>query len=206
MKTINITEFAKRHFNKSFVGTKITSMTDEKFVDSLNFIKNIEKNEKTYGSFLHTDLVTYKRQGDFEFSRLITIGNFTNAKMATYPITLESAQYLRTDYSSRTPEELPVLSRWFEFPSWFNKPEAKYLTLVLYSKEQIDKENKNDEFDAEWGIVAILAHNGLDPEPMSPITMFRNSLGISEGGNGEPINKEKYLKSVEFWSKNANIK
>ena len=52
----------------------------EEFVENLKFIKDIEKNESTYGTFVHHNLVAYKRQGDFEFSRLITIQNATNAK------------------------------------------------------------------------------------------------------------------------------
>jgi len=206
MKSIVFTEFAKRHFNKNFAGTKITSHSTEDFLKLYKDIGDIEKNEYKYGQFVHNNLVYYKRQGDFEFSRLITILNYTNAKVATYPITLETLPYLRTDYSSRTQKELPVLSRWFDFPPQFEIPKAKYLTLVLYSKEQIEKETPGLILEADWGIVAILAHDNEEPEPMSPITIMRNALGIKYGGNGQPIDEIKYEKSVEFWKFNANIK
>ena len=98
--------------------------------------------------------------------------------------------------------------------------------LVLYSKEQIDKEarieydkffeNKKGfittqplspkPFDADWGIVAILGQTHPDEEPMKPITMMRNALGIVEGGSGTKLDREAYQRSVDFWSKNATIK
>ena len=41
---------------------------------------------------------------------------------------------------------------------------------------------------------------------MNPITMMRNSLGKEEGGSGVPLDRVKYMESVDFWSKNALIK
>jgi hypothetical protein len=134
------------------------------------------------------------------------VKNFTNAKTGTLPITLENYQYLRTGYSARTESELPIMERWFELP--IPAPTAKYLVLVLYSKEQLDKERKEgeEEFDGDFGVVAILAQMSAEEEVMKPITMMRNALGIEEGGSGVPIDRDAYKKSVEFWSKNATVK
>ena len=41
---------------------------------------------------------------------------------------------------------------------------------------------------------------------MDPITMMRNALGMDQGGSGVPLNREKYLKSVEFWEKHVIVK
>ena len=95
------------------------------------------------------------------------------------------------------------------------------MKLILYSKAQIDKE-ANEEikkkrpimskitpssyFNAEWGIVSILGLNSTDDEPMSPMTMLRNALGIEYGGSGAPLNDEEYVKSVKYWSEHAIIK
>ena len=57
-----------------------------------------------------------------------------------------------------------------------------------------------------WGVVAIMAHNGEAQEPMKPMTMMRNSLGIDEGGNGVPIDHKKYKESVEFWKGHVSVK
>lgn len=83
------------------------------------------------------------------------------------------------------------------------------------SKEQLEKEanlekeiNNEDyfSFNADYGIVAILGQSHPNEEPMKPETMIRNALGIEEGGSGVPLNKEKYLQSVEFWDKHVTVK
>ena len=40
---------------------------------------------------------------------------------------------------------------------------------------------------------------------MDPITMMRNALGKEEGGSGVPLDREKYMESVKFWSEHATI-
>ena len=39
---------------------------------------------------------------------------------------------------------------------------------------------------------------------MAPVTMMRNALGVEEGGSGVPLDREAYLRSVEFWRVHAN--
>jgi hypothetical protein len=39
---------------------------------------------------------------------------------------------------------------------------------------------------------------------MAPITMMRNALGVAEGGSGVALDRDAYLRSVEFWENNAN--
>ena len=63
-----------------------------------------------------------------------------------------------------------------------------------------------DKIDGDYGIVAILAQMSNREEPMTPMTMIRNALGITEGGSGVPIDREAYQKSVDFWSKHAVIR
>ncbi len=85
---------------------------------------------------------------------------------------------------------------------------------MLYSREQLLKEFKPKEegqefyFDdsVEWGIVSIMGTMEPKPDPLVPVTIMRNALGIEEGGNGETLNKETYLESVEFWKKYILVK
>jgi len=60
-------------------------------------------------------------------------------------------------------------------------------------------------YDADWGVVAILGQSSPVEEPMKPETMLRNALGVKEGGSGHELNREDYLKSVEFWEKNITV-
>jgi len=110
--------------------------------------------------------------------------------------------YVHTGYKARNDKELPVLSRWLEIA---DAPTAEYLCLVLYSKEQMGKEG-TDIGDADYGIVAILGQMHDNEEPMPPVTMMRNALGVDEGGSGVELDREAYARSVEFWDNHAIVK
>ena len=210
---IKITNFGMRHFDKKFSGTKITDKTIDEFEEFLN-LRVVDSETTNNGNQKFRVKIM---DGYAPFCKLIAIENFTNAKVGSLPIDISNYQYLRHGYSSRAKDELPVLSRWFEIP--LPSPVATYLVVVVYSKEQIIKEAEVEiektggggwidppDFDAEWGVVAILGQTHPNEEPMNPITMMRNALGMSEGGSGVPINKEKYLESVEFWKNSAIVK
>jgi len=213
---IKITEFAERHFDKDFGGTKILDMSVNEFE------KNINENEFVIQTLINQsnkseNIEFYDKitiiPGYADFCKLVAIPNFTNAKVGSMPITLENYQYLRSGYSARRQNELPVFSRWLELP--LGKPKAAWLILVLYDKKQIEKEeiekrveslDSNYTFDANWGVVAILGQSHNNEEPMKPETMLRNALGIEEGGSGVKLDRDSYIKSVDFWSNNATVK
>jgi hypothetical protein len=216
---IKITDFALRHFDPKFGGTKILDFTPDQFEVNINnndIYESLSLNIKNHCNVKITDSIRVKN-GYAPFCKLLAIQNFTDARIGSLPITLENYQYLRSGYSARRENELPVFSRWLELP--LGKPKAEWLVLVLYSKEQIDKEAEEEaeenmdldlsgasEFDADWGVVAILGQSHPNEEPMKPETMLRNALGIEEGGSGVPLDREQYLKSVDFWSNNATVK
>jgi hypothetical protein len=204
INSIKVTDFGKRHFEPKFGGTKIKDMSPEEF--EVWVIAELENFNNNYQSDIDCILPGYA-----DFCKLVCIRNTTSARTGSLPITIENYQYLRSGFYSRTTDELPVMDRWFELP--LSAPTAKYLMIVLYSKEQILKElsesSYKDEslhFDADWGVVAILGQMHSGEEPMKPITMMRNALGISEGGSGVPLDRERYAKSVDFWSNNATVK
>ena len=118
---------------------------------------------------------------------------------------------MKTSYAARTEKELPVLNRFVrssDLPADAVAP-AKYLDLILYSREQIIEENKamgnvsNDT--AEWGIVSVKAQNHGHETPMQPITMMRNALGVDQGGSGIPLNPTLYRESAAFWSQHISL-
>lgn len=220
MREIKLTEFALRHFDKDFGGTKILNVTPDNFEELIyvgfrNFDNRIkELKEKGEGFLRFPGGILY--DGYAPFCKLLAVKNFTDARLGSMPITLENYQYLRSGYSARREGELPVFSRWFDLP--LSAPKAEFLMLVLYSKLQLDKEGRITEgehgdpnekyvpFDANWGIVAILGQSHSREEPMKPETMIRNALGVEEGGSGVPLDKDKYLESVKFWENTATIK
>lgn len=198
---IELTNFSKRHFDKNFKGTKILDTNPDQFIEKINIIAN---------GFKEQPLIL---DGYADFCKLLVVGNWTDARTGSLPITLETLPYLKSGYFSRTEEELPVLSRWLEIPERF-VPKANYLVIVLYTRNQLEQEylsRGSDELfeldiDTDYGVVAILGQMGSNEEPMTPITMMRNALGKEEGGSGVPLNKEEYKKSVEFWDSHGIIK
>jgi hypothetical protein len=222
---IKLTEFSMRHFILNSHGTKITNVTPEQFeIEVNNQVCFIEPNYKSVEIKDISESDAYIIDGYAPFCKLVAIKNFTNANAGTVPITESNYQYIRSGYSKRNPSELSVLSRWLELP--LGKPKAKWLLIVLYNKEQIDKEsildynklfsewesNSNSElapirpvpFDADWGIVSILGQLNKDEEPMSPITIIRNAY--MHGGSGQPIDEKYYKSAVKFWNENCIVR
>lgn len=75
-----------------------------------------------------------------------------------------------------------------------------------YNTQKGEKEPfEFDGKDVEWGIVSIMSCETPEESPIPPITMMRNALGAEEGGSGVVLDREKYLKSVEYWSEYALI-
>jgi len=138
---------------------------------------------------------------------------FSDARVNVLPINSDNEHLVRTQYQARNDKELPVLQRSIplELIGGQDKlPVAKYLDLILYSREQIQKENESmgtestDE-TAPWGIVSIKAQTVDYELPMNPMTVMRNSLGKDEGGSGVPLNRDAYMESVDYWKDNVVI-
>lgn len=80
---------------------------------------------------------------------------------STAKITAENEHQLRSAYEARTEKELPVLVRFFPCGSVPLVP-AKYLDVILYSREQIQKEEADMGAEpsgetAPWGIISVKA-------------------------------------------------
>lgn len=184
---IILTQFAiDRHFDPQKVGTIITDRSPEVF----------QQQARQLATQPNTVCDGYA-----PFCKLMFLENWTDTRSGTTEINSRNESFLKSEYVSRTPGELPVLTRWLELG---NAPLAKYLCLVLYNKEQLAKEGT--DIDADWGVVAILGQLHDEEEPMTPITMMRNALGVDEGGSGKSLDREAYKKSVEFWNTHATIK
>jgi hypothetical protein len=81
------------------------------------------------------------RPGYAEFCKHLFIPNFTPATVCSLEIKPENECLLRTGYETRREEELAVLSRWFNASELPEIPVAKYLDIILYSRDQINIEN-----------------------------------------------------------------
>ncbi|TXH74775.1 MAG: DUF3228 family protein [Lysobacteraceae bacterium] len=181
--SIVLTEFARaRLFPSVPRGNSIRDCTPEQFERHLN-----------------DELPFRVLPGYAPFCALHVHRNWTPTRCLTVPVTEANRSQLRSAYEARTPAELPVLVRWFE---GIEAPRAEWLIAILYSREQLAREDT--PIEADWGVVGCLYT--LEPEeiPMAPITMMRNALGVEEGGSGVPLDADAYRRSVAFWERNAN--
>lgn len=152
------------------------------------------------------------KDGYAPFCKHIFIKNFTDLPANYAKINEENEHLIKTVYEARTEKELPVLRRYIPFEKVKLNP-CSYLDIILYSKEQITKENEamgntdpNANIDYEYGIISVKPQEEDRELPMDPITMMRNALGVQEGGSGIPLDREKYMESVKFWTENVIIK
>jgi hypothetical protein len=183
---IKLTDFALRHFDSKFGGTKILNYTPEEFegriIELTSNVTIEDFNGLSYKRIVGLGNTTIT-DGYAPFCKYLAIRNFTKARVGSLPITLENYQYIRSGYSARKEGELPIFSRWLELP--IKPPTAEWLVLVLYSHEQLVHEAalnisatgiQEEVPDCDYGIVAILGQshpNGADP--MKPETMIRNA-------------------------------
>jgi hypothetical protein len=133
------------------------------------------------------------------FCKLHVHRNWTSTRCQAIAITGDNRHLLRSDYEARTPDELPVLVRWFE---GVDPPVAGYLIVILYDRAQLAREGTR--IGADWGVVGCMYTMEPVETPMAPVTMLRNALGVEEGGSGVPIDRDAYRRSVEFWRAHAN--
>jgi hypothetical protein len=146
---------------------------------------------------------------------LFVENDFTDATVNVLKITPENEEFLRTTYEARNEKELPVLIRYFPKELLASKniqfPKAKYLDLILYSRQQIRLENAaqsettTGDQSSPWGIVSIKAQEFDRELPMNPITNMRNALGKEHGGSGIPLDRNAYMECVEYWKDHAVV-
>ena len=190
--SIEMCDFAKRQYKDDFGGTRVTA----EIVDTLiEMAKNPLAEFPGYADFCKiVALRNVRDDGSYLFDSLKCLT--VNKEKA-----IAEGAVLHTAYEARNENELPVLVEWI---SGIEPPIAEYIHLILYSREQMAKEN--DPVDADWAIVSIGTSASVEVEPMRPITAMRNALGVEEGGSGVAIDKEAYLKSAEYWNKNIMIR
>lgn len=185
MMKIILPEFAYTHFHDDKHSPAIPYRTPWQFEQEINL--------KT------PDLIA---DGYAPFCKLLYFENFVDAQAGIVPITPENIFYIKTEYEARRESELPVLMRYL--PGELVKEKAKHICVIVYDREQMAKEGS--PIDGDFAVVNILRLMDAVEPPIPPITMMRNALGVSEGGSGVPLDREKYMASVSFWSKNVAVK
>lgn len=198
-------QFAEKENSKGYAGA-VFNLSIEKFEEIVNSQFDSSQLKDGYAPFC---------------KHVFLVNDFSDARVNVLPITPGNEHCLRSKYEARNDKELPVLARSFDRELLLKDkeesdvfPVAKYIDLILYSREQIKKENaamdKNkteEELNetAPWGIVSIKAQDVDHELPMTPITAMRNALGKDQGGSGVELVREAYMEAVDYWKDHANV-
>ena len=181
MKNIIITDFCKkRHFLPNQKGTYVDMETWE----FLNYLRSLSDRDLSRNIEV-IDRNIEGNQSIFAGTRLIPEHGET---------------FLMSHYETRRQGELPYLTRALH---GLIKPHARYMQVILYSQDQLKTEGIY--IDADYGVVSVNARLYEDPEPPTPATLLRNALGKEYGGNGQPLDRDAYMASVEYWDKHAIV-
>jgi hypothetical protein len=199
VQKIVLDPFCYKQFDKTKTNLFINFDKDE-FTDKINNYYLSNKNSL--------------KDGYAPFCKHIFIENFTDMTPGYVEINETTEKLIETCYEARTEKELPVLRRFIPLKKVKDSlKSSKYLDIILYSKEQIHKENlamgnqdPSADIDYEYGIISVKPQNDNVEIPMDPITMMRNALGVEHGGSGVALERSKYMDSVNFWSRHILLK
>jgi hypothetical protein len=94
----------------------------------------------------------------------------------------------------RQPHESPYIKLEADGPT----VPCKFAKVVLYSANELLKNDGERSSDADWEIVCIIASD-VENEPMHPLAMARNQLEMP-GGTPRSYTAEEYAQAIWYWS------
>jgi hypothetical protein len=82
------------------------------------------------------------------------------------------------------------------------KTPAVAVEVILYSRDLLRAEGEQVPDDVDYQIVSINARTQNEPEPMTPVAMARNFLGLP-GGTKAEYTAEQFAQAIVYWSTHA---
>lgn len=109
-------------------------------------------------------------------------------------VLLTESTQVRAEVTRRQPEEDPYVRLLAE-----GEPEpVRYAAVVLYSKDRLLENGGRRSSSADWEIVSLIAAPRED-EPMHPLTLARNYLGMP-GGSPMRVTVDELAEATYYWS------
>jgi hypothetical protein len=105
---------------------------------------------------------------------------------------------LQAVYAARCEDEAPFVE---VRASATAKQPARAVDVVIYSHDVLAADG-DASTDAPWEIISINARLDEEPEPLSPMAMARNFLGLPGGSKAE-YTAEDFARSIVYWSQHA---
>ena len=113
-------------------------------------------------------------------------------------VVVDNATTFVVTYEPRRPGEEPFIDVKAIAP----KEEAVAVEVVLYSRALLAEDGSNTDPSADFEIVSINARTSHGPEPMTPMAMARNMLGLT-GGTKATYTAEEFAVAIYYWSQRA---
>ncbi len=126
------------------------------------------------------------------------------ARFYTSIVTISESTPLRAEFAPRVPGEAPFVQ--ISAPG-AQKMLAQRVDIIVYSHETLAQDGDAPPTrEADFYIVSINAYASLAEEPMHPMTMARNFLGLKGGTQPEtPYTAEEFAQAIVYWSRHARI-
>lgn len=110
-------------------------------------------------------------------------------------VKVTSTTNLRATFEARCEGEQPFVQ---VVATGADKLPAAVVELVLYHHTALTPDERTTE--DEWELVSINARPTAECEPLTPMAMARNFLGLP-GGTKAEYTAEEFAKAIEYWSK-----
>jgi hypothetical protein len=82
------------------------------------------------------------------------------------------------------------------------KQPAAAVDIVIYSHDVLAADGDASS-DAPWEVISVNAKLTEGDEPLSPMAMARNFLGLPGGSQGAEYTAEDFAKAIVYWSQHA---
>lgn len=186
-KTVGINNYVKNQTKSDFSGTKV-SMAE---LDDLR-----RKAEEGVNS-------GKDKEGYKPYVRIVTIKD-PKILSNIAKITSENKKFLKTEMTRRQKGEEEYEHSFFESKDVKGVP-SHHIDLILYTKEQLEKEKSNPT-GSDFDLISVNAEFSDKSVPMTPVTMRRNIKGPAFGGSGHKHSEKEIAGAEKFWKDHAFIK
>lgn len=111
---------------------------------------------------------------------------------------------LVAEYAPRMPGEAPFVQ--LSAPG-LSKSSARRVDIILYSHDTLAADGDAPPTrEAEYYIVSINAYASEEEEPMGPMTMARNFLGMKGGTRPKiPYTAEEFARAIVYWNQHVRV-
>ena len=182
---VGINKFVTRQTDPNFVGTTISE-------DQLRSIA-AEASEMVKNNNLKDGYAPFVKIAVLKHPEILT---------PIVKITDQNEDKLVTEMTKRREGEDEYEHSFFPASSGVSKSRSDHVNVILYTREQLDKEGENP-VGSHFDIITVNAEPYSSDSPMAPTTLKRNAGG--KGGSGFQHSEGELSDAEKFWYAHAMV-